>query len=708
MGKHKQQGVAVVTVLWTTLIIGGLLAVVGINVVRQLSANKNNQVRNEMVSLADSISEQARMSLYDNLKTSNKTPITFLNDLRSKVNAGTYASTQIALGGGIKGAWTVKRVSEPTAEYGWVDIHATVKRGNDKQTVVRRISLGQSNVFKLAMLTETVNCMFCHFQVNGDVGTYQKFRPGWGNDASSGVSASGTGSGATSNIKGSVYSAAATLADSSNLTGSPKDINGTKVYGNVETNYKGDMLPKDKNGVPAFPPIKRSVAMANATGSIKTTGDGTGRILALPFGTNYTSLNNNKVSSIDKVYNGNVVLVGTPTDPIVLDQDIYVTGDVIIKGVVKGRGGIYAGRNLYLAGNLVAANPADLPNKGVCAGISDKTACAKKNIAAGKDEVRAAARGNIIVGDYTRFNGTNTRTPDDRQAHEFMESQFNFSGKKYFSRTTGEEVMCDNTDSNCKDIEGNPVSNGDRFIETGARQTDLQDGYSMAMRPGVVNGATAKFTSWMTDTQYANEMLTYENDTNRSWRTEFKTGTDSATTAAQKAELIAAGVPSATATTISNLLATKKNGSGNVSNVDGVTGYYDVSGGTVRFMRDTTRSYKKQVTKVDAFLYANQRIGGVILNKPAEINGGMIAREIGVLAAGLQKEWWMNNSRYNSLKNLTTCSNIAPNSEDCAMTLNYDHRLQAGGYGFNMVGGQVGQTAQWQLSGDTADDVAVN
>lgn len=708
MGKQKQQGVAVVTILWTTLIIGGLLAVVGINVVRQLGAAKNNQTRNEMVSLADSISEQARLTLYDQLKTGNKTAITFLNELRNTVGAGTYPVNQVTLDGGVKGAWTVRKVSAATAEYGWVDIHATVRRGTDKQTVVRRISLGQNGVFKLAMLTETVNCMFCHFRVNGDVGTYQKFRPGWGADTSDTVAGTnGTNSGAGSNINGSVYSAAAVMAASRNLNSNPKVINGTTVTGDVQLNYKGDMLPKDASGTPAFPPIKKAVALANATGSAKMTGDGTGRIIGLPFGTNYSNMNTNRLTGgINKTYNGNVILVGTATDPIRLDQDIYVTGDVIIKGYVTGRGGIYAGRNMYIAGNLMAANPPDAPNVGICAGITDKTACAKKNIAAGKDELRAAARANIVVGDYTRFNGTATRTADDRQSHEFMEAQFGFTNNKFFSRITGEEVICDASGNNCRDTEGNGVANTDRFARSGARATNLQDGYSMAMRPGVVNGANASFAAWMTDAQYANEMLTYENDTFRSWRSEFSRG--SGATTAQRDALVAAGIPLSVANTINNLLANNQNGSGNVNNIDGVTGYYRVDGTTVRFMRDTVRSYKKQITKVDAFLYANQRIGGVILDEPAEFNGGMIAREIGILAPGKEEQWWYDISRYDNLKNLSNCKTIAPNSEDCAMTLNYDHRLQAGGYGYNMVGGQVGQTSQWKLSGDPADDVAVN
>lgn len=709
MWKQKQEGIAVVTVLWTTVIVGGLLTVVGINVVQQLRSTKNNEVRNEMVSLADSLSEVARISLYDELKNSNKTAVTFLYELRTGVGNGTYPAKQVTLENGVKGAWTVKKVSADNSAYGWVDIHATVKRGNEKQTIVRRISFGENNVFKLAMLTETVNCMFCHFEVNGDVGTYQKFRPGWGADVSDTNAGSGSGSGAGSNIDGNVYSAVDSIAANRDLGGTPKKVNGATVNGNIflNTTESKEMLPST-NGVPTFPPIKKAVALANANGTAKINGT-SARIIGLPFGTNFNGLESNKLTSLNKTFNGNVVLVGTADDPIRLDKDIYVTGDVVIKGVVTGRGAIYAGRNVYIAGNVQTANPPDPVNTGVCSGVSNPDICAQRNVAAGKDELRIAARSNIVVGDYTRFRGTTTRTADDRQSAEFMEEQFGFAGSRRFSTVTGEEVLCDGSGKNCRDTEGNSVPDSNVFSKSGARDPNLQDGYSFAMRPGVVNGSTKTFTPWMSDVQYSDTMLGYANDTFRSWRSVFSRG--SGANATQRQALIDAGIPPQAATTINNWLAARTNNKLDVDEtVNGVRirGYADVSGSTVRFILDNSRSYKKQVTKVDAFLYANQRIGGTILNSPAEFNGGMIGREIGILAPSSRRESWMGNTRYNSLYNLTKCKTIAPNSEDCAMTLNYDHRLRNNGYGYNLVKGEVGQTAQWKLSGDPADDVAVN
>lgn len=48
-----------------------------------------------------------------------------------------------------------------------------------------------------------------------------------------------------------------------------------------------------------------------------------------------------------------LLLVGTTTKPIEIHGPVVVTGDVIIRGVVKGRGTIYSGRNTHISGELL-------------------------------------------------------------------------------------------------------------------------------------------------------------------------------------------------------------------------------------------------------------------------------------------------------------------------------------------------------------------
>ncbi|MCM8813361.1 MAG: hypothetical protein NC924_05420 [Candidatus Omnitrophica bacterium] len=97
---------------------------------------------------------------------------------------------------------------------------------------------------------------------------------------------------------------------------------------------------------------------------------------------------------VDKVLEGNVVLIGTAAQPIELNGPVVVTGDVIIKGVVKGQGTIYSGRNTHIVGNITYANPPKWVKPDTNPEATDAA-----NLT--KDFLGLAARGNVIVGNYT-------------------------------------------------------------------------------------------------------------------------------------------------------------------------------------------------------------------------------------------------------------------------------------------------------------------
>ncbi|MHC4860920.1 MAG: hypothetical protein ACYTDY_12615, partial [Planctomycetota bacterium] len=52
-----------------------------------------------------------------------------------------------------------------------------------------------------------------------------------------------------------------------------------------------------------------------------------------------------------------IILVGTEENPFVINGPVVVENDVVIRGVVKGRGTIYAGRNVHIVGNLTYDTP---------------------------------------------------------------------------------------------------------------------------------------------------------------------------------------------------------------------------------------------------------------------------------------------------------------------------------------------------------------
>jgi Tfp pilus assembly protein PilX len=93
----------------------------------------------------------------------------------------------------------------------------------------------------------------------------------------------------------------------------------------------------------------------------------------------------------------NLYLVGTTTNPIVLNGTVVVRGDVIIKGYVKGKGAIYASGNVYVAGNLRYTSPIQAPPT-----TPDRnTIQAWLTANASADALGIFARQHIVVGDYT-------------------------------------------------------------------------------------------------------------------------------------------------------------------------------------------------------------------------------------------------------------------------------------------------------------------
>ena len=96
---------------------------------------------------------------------------------------------------------------------------------------------------------------------------------------------------------------------------------------------------------------------------------------------------------------GNIVLVGTPSKPIVLNGPVVVRNDIIISGTMDGQGTIYAGRNIYIAKNLKYKNAPNSPRP-----ASDNPTVVDNWVAANinKDLVGLAAKENIVIGDYTK------------------------------------------------------------------------------------------------------------------------------------------------------------------------------------------------------------------------------------------------------------------------------------------------------------------
>ncbi|MFA7256187.1 MAG: hypothetical protein WC047_01245 [Kiritimatiellales bacterium] len=90
--------------------------------------------------------------------------------------------------------------------------------------------------------------------------------------------------------------------------------------------------------------------------------------------------------------NGCLILIGTTNNPIVISNVVVATGDIYIKGYYTGQGSLYAGRNIYVIGDLIAKDPPTWPHPD-----PDPAGTADANKT--KDFLGLCAKGNVAFGD---------------------------------------------------------------------------------------------------------------------------------------------------------------------------------------------------------------------------------------------------------------------------------------------------------------------
>ena len=131
------------------------------------------------------------------------------------------------------------------------------------------------------------------------------------------------------------------------------------------------------------------------SGGISYKLDANGNITQSPLGTIHAHYNGVGPSGNDALSDkGALVLEGTASNPIVIDGPVVIDSDVIIKGYVKGQGTIYSGRNIHIAGSIQYVNAPSWPHPD-----SHPDATTANNMS--KDLLGLAAKGNIVMGDYT-------------------------------------------------------------------------------------------------------------------------------------------------------------------------------------------------------------------------------------------------------------------------------------------------------------------
>ncbi|MCP5023156.1 MAG: hypothetical protein GY930_15470 [bacterium] len=140
-----------------------------------------------------------------------------------------------------------------------------------------------------------------------------------------------------------------------------------------------------------------------------TVADGTltgGSISIVPDGANLgdpaslsSALSAGASLTLASTTSGNVVLVGTEANPILLNGPIAVDGDLIISGVVKGEGSLTVSGNIYVPTDLVYADGLTQGGGRMFGSSTDGTTNA----------LALASGGSIMVGDLFHVAGTSNR-----------------------------------------------------------------------------------------------------------------------------------------------------------------------------------------------------------------------------------------------------------------------------------------------------------
>lgn len=132
---------------------------------------------------------------------------------------------------------------------------------------------------------------------------------------------------------------------------------------------------------PAGGAIKSGVAYGVPTGGVYS-------------GTALPTASNAALDSLSSTgtYDGNLILLGSDTDPIMIDRTVAVNGDLVIKGPIRGYGQILVRGNAYVVGDVTYK---DAPG---AFGVDED---------GNENAFALVAGGSILMGDYLTVRGVN-------------------------------------------------------------------------------------------------------------------------------------------------------------------------------------------------------------------------------------------------------------------------------------------------------------
>ena len=340
--------------------------------------------------------------------------------------------------------------------------------GEQSRMVTSRVSFQYGSLsFPYGVLTQNVECIFCHAKIVGDVVSLQEMTVRKSDEA-------------YSTVLGKVYTMGTTNLDQADKrvvkTYTDQDGNPDTVEDageealDITTNYADpDRFPVDENGNPSFPQIEnldyyKGLASNYDGGNGSTLSGGT--ITTVPTGSDYASGAVN-VGSINQSYAGNVILTGTPGNCIQLNGPLVVDGDLIIRGCVEGQGSLYAGGNVYVPDSVTYND-------------------------ASNDKLALAAGGNIVIGDYRDTSSFGFSSPKNVGGGGFIkQNEWEFNTQVKANYPSGERRWY-------------AAENGKVYTSGTTTVTPAAGDIVVKYTPGETAGGGAP---WLTTTEYLNNFV---------------------------------------------------------------------------------------------------------------------------------------------------------------------------------------------------------
>lgn len=254
-------------------------------------------------------------------------------------------------------------------------------------TAMVRFALGQSQIFNYSYFINNLGWFWGGgITANGDVRANGNFDFQGNPEVNGDTYASGSISGTNKNDTLSQYdSQAPDEARPMNPT-NPSDPDNTQYEAGYDGNSE-DFANQNVLEMPYLGDLGTYKTLASAEGGTITQGVNT-LVNAV-----YTG--NGPDNIANTADDGCLVLIGTAANPIQINGPVVINKDVVIKGVVTGQGTIYAGRNVHIVGDLSYKNGPSWPKP-------DATPSATDTTNSTKDFLGLAAKGNVVVGNYTR------------------------------------------------------------------------------------------------------------------------------------------------------------------------------------------------------------------------------------------------------------------------------------------------------------------